>query len=156
MNKLERYLNFLYWGIERKTRRFEYGAWRLHYIPTLSILAVNFYLGLINLYLIEVYLFAVFITWYFYKRTELHYFFRDVLFSKPCISMIAIVLGAIAFLIGFVFVMYKGKYRKYYRQFEQLPKEMQSAWTWIAVLLFLLALVFGLIIGGFRTMYIPK
>ena len=70
--------------------------------------------------------------------------------------MIAIVLGAIAFLIGFVFVMYKGKYRKYYRQFEQLPKEMQSAWTWIAVLLFLLALVFGLIIGGFRTMYIPK
>lgn len=156
MKKIERYMNFLYWGIERKVRSFEYGSWSTRYVPTMSLLAYSFFIGLILLYFFDFVEFIVIMSWYYVSRTGLHYIMRDIVKTDLWNQFIALIAIIPSFIVTYIFVLRKKKYKTYYEQFDKLSEDTKSTWTQIVILLFVLGFIVVMFLGRFRAIHIPQ
>lgn len=156
MKKIERYLNFLYWGIERKVRFIEYGSWSVKYVPRMSVVASSFYVGLILLFFFDLIESVAIMSWYFASRTEYHPLIRDIFMTDLWNQFIAFIAFVPSIIVTYIFVLRKNKYKNYYKQFEKLSEDMQSTWSYMAILFFVFGFMIIWFLGKFRAMYIPQ
>ena len=128
----------------------------MKYAPTLSLVAYSFYIGLVMLYTLDFIEFIVIMSWYFVSRTELHSLVRNLVMSDMWNEFIAVIAAIPSFIVTYIFVIRKKKYKAYYAQFDKLPDDMQSTWSYVVILLFVLGLMVTFFLGRFRAMYIPQ
>lgn len=137
-------------------RSFEYGAWSARYVPTMSLLAYSFFNGLIFLYIFDLYFVIAFALWYYMSRAGYHSFITDVVLSDFWWHIAVFCMLGITFILTYTFLLFRGKYKKYYQEFEKLSQDMKSTWSGIAILLFIMGILAIWILGRFRGMYIPQ